>query len=159
MRMVFPTNMTGRFLDDLASEMNTFVESVLGEETQAPSTAYTPRMDVVETDDAFFAHVDLPGVAPEDVSIDMEDDQVIIHGQRTETSSDATKRHRSERSFGNFRRAIALPKNVDKDTITADYEHGVLSIAMPKTVEEKKSRRIVISQNPSVAKSDTPPNE
>ena len=146
MRMVFPTNMTGRFLDDLANEMNTIVETVLGDESQQPKAAFAPRMDFDETETAFVAYLDLPGVDPSVVSIEMEDDQVIISGERVKPATDAGTRHqRVERSFGNFRRVIALPKSVNKDAITADYQHGVLAITMPKLVEEKRSRRIVIS--------------
>ncbi|QDT13132.1 Hsp20/alpha crystallin family protein [Planctomycetes bacterium K23_9] len=160
MRMVFPTNMTGRFLDDLASEMNTFVESVLGDETKDSPAGYAPRMDVVETETSFVAYLDLPGVAPDDVSIDMENDQVVVMGERVgKSEGEGTVHHRTERAHGTFRRAIALPKTVDKDAITADYEHGVLTIAMPKLVEEKKSRRIVISHGSGETKSDASTGE
>jgi HSP20 family protein len=148
--MVFPTNMTGRFLDDLANEMNTIVETVLGDEPQQPKAGFTPRMDFDETTKAFVAYVDLPGVDPAGVSIEMEDDQVIISGERVKervkvADGDDVQHHRVERSCGSFRRVIALPKSVNKDAITADYQHGVLAITMPKVVEEKRSRRIVIT--------------
>lgn len=150
MRMVFPANMTGRFLDDLASEMNTFVESVLGDDAKVAPSAFAPRMDFVETETAFVASIDLPGVPQDAVAIDMEDDQLIIAGQRIADRFDGdVKTHRAERSMGVFRRSFALPTTVDKDAISADYENGVLKITMPKLVEEKKSRRIVISQSAS----------
>ena len=108
MRMVFPTNMTGRFLDDLASEMNTIVETVLGDEPHENKAGFAPRMDFDETQDAFVAYIDLPGVDPAGVSIEMEDDQVIVSGERAKVvSDDDVKHHRVERSSGNFRRVIA----------------------------------------------------
>ncbi len=146
MRMVFPTNMTGRFLDDLASEMNTFVESVISDDSRSSALAYAPRMDVIQTENSFVAYLDLPGVAPDQVSIDMQEDQVIVSGDRSPVQLDENSRsHRAECPTGAFRRAIMLPKNVDKDAIDADYEHGVLRITMPKQADENKSRRIVVS--------------
>ena len=89
MRMVFPTNMSGRFFDDLAAEMNSFVENVLGEEAKTESTcgtsggcAFAPRMDVVESGTAFELSLELPGVNPDAVEIEMEDEHIVIHGKR-----------------------------------------------------------------------------
>ncbi|MGB7343272.1 MAG: Hsp20/alpha crystallin family protein [Pirellulaceae bacterium] len=151
MRMVFPNNMTGRFLDDLASEMNTFVESVLGDEAKATGTttgaAFKPRMDVHETETAVVLSLDLPGVDPDTVSIEVVDDQLLVQGERVRQAVDeSATHHRVERSFGAFSRGIALAPTIDRDAIVADYQHGVLTITLPKAVEDKKSRRIVISQ-------------
>ena len=72
MRMVFPTNMTGRFLDDLAAEMNTFVETMLGEDSGSEcATKFAPRMDVDETETTYELSWDLPGVKFHDGHIDM----------------------------------------------------------------------------------------
>ena len=148
MRMVFPHNvMSGRLLDDLASEMNTFVETLFGEDaTTAPATGYSPRMDVTESDNAFELELDLPGVKPSDVNIDIEEDHVMVHGKRVQKETpEGVERQRSERSFGDFKRTVKLPKMIDKDSITANFEDGVLSIVMPKMAEKKTSRRVEIS--------------
>ena len=150
MRVVFPNHMSGRFLDDLATEMNTFVESIFGEDgakCPAATNGFTPRMDVDESEDAYFITLDMPGVNPDGVHIEMEDDKVVIHGARQRPeSSETTEQRRGERTFGEFRRELKLPLLVDKDAITANYDNGVLSIVMPKKVETKTSRRIVISK-------------
>ena len=148
MRMVFPHNvMSGRLLDDLASEMNTFVETLFGEDAAtAPATGYSPRMDVIESDTAFELELDLPGVKPSDVNIDIEEDHVMVHGKREQKETpEGVERQRSERSFGDFKRTVKLPKMIDKDSITANFEDGVLSIVMPKMAEKKTSRRVEIS--------------
>ena len=147
MRMVFPTNMTGRFLDDLAAEMNTFVETVLGEDGEGKATSgFAPRMDVDESETGYEVSMDLPGVLLDDVNIDVEDDHIVVHGTRNRKESvEGTERRRVERTFGEFRRVISLPKLINKDGITANFENGVLSIVMPKVVEEKTSRRVVIN--------------
>ena len=152
MRMVFPTNMTGRFLDDLATEMNTFVESILGDETTQSSMGFAPRMDVEETDDRYFLSFDLPGVDFADVQIDVEDDQLLVHGKRVGRTDESVKRHRSERAFGEFRRVVKMPEMVDIDAVSADFDNGVLTVTLPKLPEKKTSRRIVISKGDKTVK-------
>lgn len=166
MRMVFPHNvMSGRLLDDLASEMNTFVETIFGEDAaKAPVNGYSPRMDVTESEKAFELELDLPGVNPSDVNIDIEADHVVIHGKRVQKACadgvdrQRTEQQRTERSFGEFRRTVKLPKMIDTDAIKANFDNGVLSIVMPKLVEQKTSRRVEISYGGNTA-SDVPVDE
>ncbi len=153
MRMVFPPS-TGRLINDLATDMNTLVESIFGEETDAPSVNFAPRMDIEETDDKYEFSLDLPGVKPEDVHVDIEDDRLIIHGVRHDSKEDsADGKRRVERAFGEFRRAVQLPKTVDREAIVADYEHGVLTITLPKAAKAG-SRRVVVSHAGSTDKKE-----
>ena len=156
MRVVFPNQMSGRFLDDLASEMNTFVETIFGEDgakCPAAAKAFTPRMDVDETETDYTITMDLPGVNPDEVNIDMEEDQLVIQGTRQRGKTvEGTEHRRVERTFGEFHRSIKLSKVIDKEAITANYDHGVLTIVMPKLVETKTSRKIVISQGSKTEK-------
>jgi len=151
MRMIVPHN-TGRLLNELSSDINAFFETMLGEEAGETRLAFAPKMDFEERDDAFVLAIDLPGVHPDDVQIDASEDQLVIHGTRHQekTEGDETRR-RIERSFGDFRRSIRLPKNVDRDAIAAGYEHGVLTVTLPK-VAKSGPRRIVISRSDTAAK-------
>ena len=145
MRMVFPSS-TGRLINDLATDMNTLVESFFGEQESACEASFAPRMDIEETDEGYVFSLDLPGVKPEDVKVDIEEDRLTIHGVREEVhkESDGSKR-RVERVFGEFRRAVQLPKTVDQESIVADYENGVLTITLPKA-KKAGARRIEISK-------------
>lgn len=143
MRMVFPPA-TGRLINDLATDMNTFVESILGEDGDK-TTRFGPLMDIEETEHQYEFAFDLPGVKPEDIHVDVEENTLTIHGERhLPKEENAEAKRRFERTFGEFRRVLRLPKTVDKDKIVADYEHGVLTITLPKA-EKKGAKRVPVS--------------
>lgn len=148
MRMVFP-NGTSRLLDELSTDFNTFFESIMGEDTTTEKVGYTPRMDFEELEDHFRFAIDVPGVAPEDIHVDVEDDHVAVHGTRHQVWDDSSNgRRRTERVFGDFKRLVRLPSGIDKDSVAADYAHGVLTVTIPKS--KKESRRVTISNADSI---------
>ena len=145
MRMVFPHS-TGRLLDELSSDFNSFFDSILNDEPSNEKVGFSPRMDFEELDDSYRFAMDVPGVDPDEIHVDMEDNHVVVHGTRHPTWEESTEGHRrSERLFGTFKRTLRLPKLVDKDGIKADYSHGVLTVTIPKA--EKQTRRITVSQS------------
>ena len=94
-------------------------------------TGFTPPLDIRETDDAYWLLFDLPGVKPEDVSIEVNDLVLTVSGTRVPTT-EAGKAHQVERPFGSFIRNLSLPKGIDSETIAADYAQGVLTLKVPK---------------------------
>ena len=108
------------------------------------SAVWAPRADLTETEDAYFIHLDLPGLQKDDVEINIHDGTLSISGERRheETEKDRTF-VRVERSYGRFYRAFSLPQTINVQSIEATFEDGVLSIHVPKT-EELKPRRIDI---------------
>jgi len=99
---------------------------------------------MVETDTAYEVSVDLPGMAPEEVNIELQEGQLVIFGEREEDKEEEGQTfHVVERRYGQFRRSIPLPGSVDEDKIEAHYRHGVLTITLPKT-ETGKVRRIEV---------------
>lgn len=107
--------------------------------------AWTPRMDVAETEEAYQISMDLPGVGKDDVQINYQQGRLIISGQRSDTSEEQGHQfHRRERLSGGFYRSLALPQNVRPDRIEASFSDGVLRIQVPKA-EESKPRHIEIS--------------
>jgi HSP20 family protein len=106
---------------------------------------WTPRMDLTETDDAFHLRMDLPGIRKEDVTISVEDNRLMVKGERTdETTDESENMIRMERMSGSFYRSIRLPKTITEDKIKASFKNGVLTVAMPKA-EVSKPKRIAIS--------------
>jgi len=105
---------------------------------------YTPNVDVVESEDGYEVSVDLPGIRPEDFTVEMRDGSLWVSG-RKEVEKEEKKRtyHWVERFQGEFRRVIPLPHAVDQDRIEANYEHGVLRITVPKA-ESARPKRIEI---------------
>lgn len=111
-------------------------------------------LDISETSDAFVVKASLPGIKPEDVDITVHGDVLTIRG---ECKGESEKRdehwHLRERRFGAFQRSISLPTSVSPDKAQADYEHGVLTLTLPKS-ESAKPRQIKIgASSPSSAKS------
>ena len=142
MRMVFP-NTTGRLLDEISTDVNAFFESILGEESPN-KVDFSPPMDFEDRADAYEFSLDLPGVDPEAIHVDIEDDQVAVHGTRLRNHEQKSEtRCRVERPFGSFRRVVRLPKLVDKDAIVAKCEHGVLTVTLPKAVTS--ARRVPVT--------------
>ena len=138
-----------RGLNDLQHEIdrvfNRFFPSQSQEEGDSSQQAvWAPRTDLVETDDAYRMHLDVPGVSKDDLKINFKDNQLTISGERKSQKTDDNAEYvRVERSFGHFYRSFTLPRTVNAENISASYEDGVLTIQVPKT-EVVKSRQIEI---------------
>jgi HSP20 family protein len=115
------------------------------EDGELTSTVWTPRMDLMETDDHYRLRADLPGISKEDVSITVEDNRLTIRGERKhESKTEGENVVRSERAFGQFYRMLRLPASVNENKIKASFTDGVLSVELPKT-EKSKPKKIKIS--------------
>ena len=95
-----------------------------------------PAMDLVEEKDALFALLELPGVDPKQVEINVQGDHLTVRGKR-EAGGNAENRSylRRELTFGEFERTVQLPYRIEADKAKASYRNGVLSIRMPKASE------------------------
>lgn len=104
--------------------------------------SWMPSMDVYETDEKIVATVELPGIDPKDVEVQVEDSTLTVSGSR-EFSSEVEEEHyhRIERRYGSFSRAIALPQTVDTDRVEARFDKGVLMVEVPK-IEKAKPKKI-----------------
>jgi len=105
---------------------------------------YTFPVDVYETADALVVKAALPGLRPEDVDISVQGDQLTIRGEyRQETKEEKGNYHRRELRYGAFARTIPLPVQVDADKAEASFEHGLLTVTLPKAPEVRpKSIRV-----------------
>jgi len=105
---------------------------------------WVPAMDLVEADDHFMLKADLPGLAEDDVNIEIRDSSLTISGERkAEHESRERGWYRVERSFGRFSRSLTLPEGVDPDGVEATFDKGVLEVRIPKP-EQRKPRRVAI---------------
>ena len=103
-----------------------------------------PAVDVSETDTEVQVHAELPGVAPEEVTISAEEDALILKGEKkVEKESEEKHWHVVERSYGSFSRVVPLPAAVDSTKAKASYKDGVLEITLPKK-PEKQARKVEI---------------
>jgi HSP20 family protein len=94
---------------------------------------YVP-LDIAETDEAYEVEAALPGVTPDEVTVQVHGDTVTIKGEaREETKEEDKNWLRRERRYGAFARAFSLPSDVDADRAVADFKDGVLKLHLPKS--------------------------
>lgn len=102
-------------------------------------------VDLWETNDAYHLRADLPGLAPEDIDINVTSESVAISGE-TKTPQDVAGDGwlRQERRAGRFQRAFTLPVQIDPDKVQATFTHGVLELVVPKA-DQVKPRSIKVT--------------
>ena len=106
---------------------------------------WTPPVDIFEEPNEIRILAEVPGVKPEDVKISVENNVLTVHGTKHQLAEEKSDRvHRYERSYGAFDRSFTLPATVDAEKIKARYEHGVLTLTLPK-VEKAKPRQIEVA--------------
>jgi HSP20 family protein len=111
--------------------------------------AWIPPVDIAEEKDRIVLTAELPGFREEQVNIQLEGGVLTIRGERKfEDEKKDRNFHRVERSYGQFVRSFTLPNNVDRENIRASFDHGLLSVELPKTAEARP-RQIKISGEPS----------
>lgn len=120
------------------------VQQFLGDSGTTLSGAFSPALDVEETEDNFTLHVELPGVKPDQVEVSLEENVLTVSGTRDfYEEKNAEGFRRVERRFGSFHRAVRLPDRVDPDHVVATYKDGLLTVTVPKA-ESAKPRRIQV---------------
>lgn len=110
---------------------------------------FSPTVNLAETDDAFEATIEVPGMTQDEVDVNLTRDGLVISGEkRVESSEEDEERNffRRERAYGYFQRTIPLPADaVDRDACEATYANGVLTVRLPKRPGvERETRRISV---------------
>lgn len=132
--------------DEFASDMERVVDTLLGRTVgnvlrSQSQEKFMPSMDLSETAEQYELSLDLPGVKPDDVKIELHDGKLTVSGKRvTVTDQKEKSYHRVERSSGSFLRTLNVGTEVDADKIEATYDHGVLHIRLPKTVKQQPKK-------------------
>ncbi len=128
-------------LDDAFSD--TFGNGPFGQRFESALTAaWVPACDIFEDKDGIKLVMEVPGVDPGDVNLQLENNVLTIRGEkRQEAEEKADRVHRYERSYGSFERTFSLPSTVDADEIEADISDGVLTVVLPKA-EKARPRQI-----------------
>ena len=103
---------------------------------------YAPRVDVVETDEDLLLYADLPGVRPEDVSLNCKGDQLILHARCAPRRFGTAAIH-AEYGVGDFYRSFTVTEQVDCSGIEASLKDGVLAVRLPKA-EAVRPKRIPV---------------
>jgi HSP20 family protein len=132
-----------RELEEMRAWMNE-LQSQFGLDTEVTRSTSAPSLDVVEDENHMEFHVDLPGIAPENVQITVQNGLLSISAETRNENEQADKNFvRRERYYGSYRRSLRIPDSLDAENAQADFEHGVLKLSFPKK-PEAQARRIPI---------------
>jgi HSP20 family protein len=124
----------------LSEEMDRSFGRLFSREEGGAGSFWSPAIEVSESEGHLKVHAELPGLKPEDVRVEVANDQLIIQGERKSEQEENRKGvYRSERRYGQFYRAIPLPEGTNTEQAKAQYKDGVLEIAIP--IPEQKSNR------------------
>ena len=105
------------------------------------------HMNVSETENEIRISAELPGVKEDDIDVSLNDDLLTIRGEkRFERKDEKENFHFVERSFGTFQRSIRLPFAVNPDQVQASFENGVLTVTLPKSAQQERTRRIQVQR-------------
>lgn len=126
----------------LRDEMNRLFSRTVGD--AGGTSAWTPAMDVFDHADAIVVKLELPGLAPDDIDVEIDDNVLTVKGERRfREDVDEGRYYRLERAYGQFQRSLTLPQTVKADEISAEHHDGVLEIRVPKA-DEVQPRRIAV---------------
>jgi HSP20 family protein len=126
------------------NEMEDVLERFFGNGEEWGLTRFTPSLNVSETANSYEVSAELPGIKPEEVTVELREGNLWISGKKEEEKEEKGKTfHRVERRHGEFRRMIQLPNAVEEEKIEAKFENGVLRVSVPKS-EEVKPKRIPV---------------
>lgn len=110
------------------------------------SAALGALCDIHENESDYVLAMDVPGLHKEDINIECAGNYITVSAERKqEESVKNLTTHRLERSFGSMKRTFSLPEGVDTNKIRANYENGVLYIAIPKAEVEKPKKIEIVS--------------
>lgn len=113
--------------------VNAQEQGQLTDHTKVETSRWLPAVDIKEEKDQYLIITDLPGVKPEQMHITMENNVLVLKGNREEDDKDSESNYyRSERIKGEFYRRFNLPENANGDDIKAHFKHGVLELIIPK---------------------------
>ena len=114
-----------RLLDDMFTE-------------RGQGAALVPAMDVTESGDQYVITLEVPGVAKDDVTVEVHENLMTIRGEKkSEREEEQEKSRWVERRYGSFSRSFTLPSNADPERVKAAFKDGVLTIEIAKAEESK----------------------
>jgi HSP20 family protein len=125
-------------------ELDRLTQQMLGTQGTMARPSAMP-MDAWRDGDTFVVELDLPGVRPDSIDLDVERNVVTVRAERA-TRDDGVEMLAAERPRGVFSRQLVVGDALDTDNITASYDAGVLSLKIP-VAERSKPRKITIASN------------
>jgi HSP20 family protein len=138
-----------REIDELQQEMNRFFDVLVPKESigngERSLLNFVPSAELIDTPEAVNLKLEVQGIDPKDIDIEVTADSVSIRGERKSESTIEEKGvTRTEFRYGEFHRVIPLPVRIKNTDVKATYKDGILSLALPK-VEEEQNRVVKVA--------------
>ena len=127
----------------LQQELDRVFENPLGFELGMSGRGVFPQVNVFRSDDAYVVRFEVPGLSPDQFTIEARGQTLTVKGKREITTPQGGSFHRRERSSGEFSRSVHLPEELDLGRAAASYKSGLLTIRIPKK-EAAKPRQITV---------------
>jgi HSP20 family protein len=136
-------------LDTLKQQLDRAFEDLVGNEPTGKPT-WTPSATVIDTGDNFVVKVQLAGINPETLDIQASRKAIIVSGDRPALTDTADHKVLfSDTRYGAFRRVLNLPVAIEHEQVKADYNHGILTVHLPKAAEVRNQVVKVSINTPS----------
>ena len=134
-----------RFFGEFEREMENLMEQFFVNGNGAKGVeAFAPRTTLAETDTEYQVEVDLPGIKPEDIQVEIRGNELWLAGERKQEKEEKGKNyHHIEQEYGRFERVIPLAASVNDGKIKAQYQNGVLKVTVPKS-EAVRPKRVPV---------------
>lgn len=130
-----------RELSTLQDRMNRLFQDSFGREGREEAlstTAFAPAVDVYEDEHSITLKIEVPGIDEKDIDVRLENNTLTVHGERKFEKEEKEENYRRiERQYGSFTRSFTLPNTIDTDSISANYDKGVLKVSLAKKAEAK----------------------
>ena len=138
-----------REIDELQQEMNRFFDVLVPKESigngERSLLNFVPSAELIDTPEAVNLKLEVPGIDPKDIDIEVTADSVSIRGERKiESMIEEKGVTRTEFRYGEFHRVIPLPVRIKNTDVKATYKDGILTLALPK-VEEEQNRVVKVA--------------
>jgi HSP20 family protein len=140
--MLYPTLYRTNDVFNLRRELDRWFDRSFNGESQTLQ-AWSPVVDVKETEDEIVVTAELAGLNPADVNVSVQNGVLTISGEKKEeqeSGKDGSSYHLYERRYGRFERSFTLPRAVIADDVQANFANGLLTITLPKTADAKPRR-------------------
>jgi len=129
-----------RELSSLQDRMNRLFNASFGEgrDEALTTSSFAPAVDVYEDEHNVTLKIEVPGIDEKDIDVRVENNTLTVHGERKLEQEEKEENYRRiERQYGSFTRTFTLPNTVDTDSVSANYDKGVLKIKLAKKAEAK----------------------
>jgi HSP20 family protein len=128
----------------LQNELERVFENPRGVDLGVSGRGVHPPVNLFREGGDVLIRIEVPGFAPEDLSIESRGQTLSVSGKRSEEPAAEGAYHRRERFAGEFSRSIQLPRDVDASQAVASAKHGVLTVRVPARAEVKP-RQIAVT--------------